>query len=158
MAAAAALGGVAAGGDEALQEGLADLGAVLGKSIQLNDDLTDTMVGPAGSDWRRPRHNLAILYALTAEHVDRRRFEELLGRLHEPDALEEARLILTRSGAISFVVFHLTRLYRQARQRLQDLALPAPRVLLDLLDRHARPVEALLREAGVESPQELWAP
>jgi len=57
---------------------LTKVGALVGETQQLHDDLDDALAVPAQPDWRRPRNNLLTLYALTVDHPERERFIELL--------------------------------------------------------------------------------
>ena len=157
LSAATALGAVAADCSESQVDQMARVGALLGKIIQISDDLTDAMAQPAEADWQRPHTNLSLLYALTAEHDQRERFRSLLSRVDDHDVLVEAQLILTTGGAIGFCVYQIIQLYREAQALTRGLGLQAPEALSDLLARHIRPTEALLEEAGLESPAELWA-
>ena len=157
LSAATALGAVAADCSESQVDQIARVGALLGKIIQISDDLTDAMAQPAEADWQRPHTNLSLLYALTADHDQRDRFRSLLSRVDDHEALVDAQLILTTCGAIGFCVYNIVQLYREAQTLTRDLGLQTPGALSDLLARHIRPTEALLEEAGLDSPAELWA-
>ena len=155
-----ALGGIAAGCDATTVEGLASIGGLLGQVIQLQDDLTDAL-DPAGrSDWLRPHQNLALLYALVADHPDRERFRLLVLGSLDGDRLAEAQLILTRSGAVAYCIYHVVERFRRMqaeRLRLRS-ALARPDVLDEYLRAHVRSLEILLSELGVESPEDIWTP
>lgn len=134
------------------------LGQEIGMIIQINDDLHDAMEVPAKPDWRRPGNNLPILYAATAEHDERRRFLDLLPRVGDRAALEQAQEILVTSGAMSYCCYHVIEHYRRARRRIDALSLPRAGRLRRLLAHHVEPLRALLRRVGVEQPDALLDP
>jgi geranylgeranyl pyrophosphate synthase len=138
-------------------ERLRDFGLLFGQVIQVYDDLVDALQSPAGPDWTQGRNNLAILYALTAEHPERARFEALLSQVGDPQALEAAQQILIHCGAASYCAYHVIQRYRAARQLLDRTPLADPAPLLDLLTRQREPLVTLLEDAGVQIPPELEA-
>lgn len=148
-------GALLGGASLAVAEELERLAGTIGMFIQVSDDLTDSLKSPAGADWRRRFNNLAILYALTADHPDRDRFAELTERIEDSEALAEAQQILLRSGAVSYCILKMIEFSRQARVHLASLELVAPDLILKLLNLQAKPVERLLRNAGVEAPGEF---
>ena len=132
-----------------------DFGLLIGEIIQIYDDLIDALASPASPDWRQGRNNLAILYALTADHPDRTQFRALLSQVDDACALETAQRILVRCGSVSYCAFQVIERY-QAGQRLLDstpLADPAP--LAHLLESQREPLRKLLESAGVQCPPEL---
>ncbi len=150
FAAALAMGALLGGAPETTVAGLERLGALLGRLVQVSDDLSDAMATPAAADWRRPRGNLALLYALTAEHPQREEFRLLAGSALDPAALAAAQKILLASGAVSFCAYHLSELSRQAREALASLKLHDQEPLARLLALQARPVAGLLAVVGVD--------
>ncbi len=149
------IGAEIGGASRETAEAVAGLGVLIGKIIQVSDDLKDALETPAGPDWRRRGNNLPILYATLAEHPDRARFDELCARIDEPSALVEAQEILVRSGAASYCVYQIVELYRAARERLDKIDLASPRPLAKLLFEPVAPVRGLLSAIGVEAPEEL---
>jgi geranylgeranyl pyrophosphate synthase len=149
------MGAVLGGASQALATTVQDLGNDLGRIVQVNDDLKDAMERPASPDWESRTNNLAILYTLTAEHSEKRRFLELVDRTDEPDALNEAQNILARSGAISYCCYHLLRSYGHCRERVTNLDLQQPMALIELLDGLLRPLKELLCCLGLPLPGEL---
>lgn len=132
-----------------------DFGLLIGEFIQIYDDLMDALVSPAGPDWRQGRNNLAILYALTANHPDRARFEDLLPQIDDADALAAAQRILVRCGAVSYCAFQVVQRYQAGRQLLDTTPLADPALLVGLLARQREPLVTLLENAGAQIPPEL---
>lgn len=148
----AVLGGAPTGTVERLEE----LGFLIGKIIQISDDLKDAMDTPARPDWQRKWNNLPILYAMTAEHSERSRFLDLLTRIEEPKALAVAQEILFRCGAVSYCTYQLIEFYRSARELLGSIPLSNPDRVGELLSQLVEPLKRLFRSIGVESPEELF--
>ncbi len=134
---------------------LKEFGFLLGKLIQISDDLKDALEKPAGPDWFRKWNNLPILYALTADYPERSKFADLLPRIAESEALAEAQEILISSGAVSFCTYHMIELHRQARQALKRIPLEDHEPLEEILEHHGKPLKSLFKSIGVESPEEL---
>ncbi|MEM7350524.1 MAG: polyprenyl synthetase family protein, partial [Acidobacteriota bacterium] len=151
ICAALALGGLFAGAPEPTVRKLFGIGVPLGKIIQISDDLCDVMSTEAQPDWQRPQHNLALLYASTANHREKDRFIHLSRRAAQPEALAEAQKILVRCGAVSYCAYQLIELDRAARTQLVAATLPDSGPLEALLDRHLEPLEQLMRAVGVPS-------
>jgi len=128
------------------------LGGLIGLFIQVSDDLGDALKVPAGADWIRRFNNLAILYALTADHADREAFDRASRAAGDPDALAEAQQILVRSGAVSYCALKLIELSRQARDLLASTPLHAPQTIEHLLGVQMKPLDHLFRSLGVETP------
>ncbi len=134
---------------------LARLGHVLGLFIQVNDDLTDVLETPARVDWRRPSHNLALLYATTAAHADREELLRLSLRVDEPAALDAAQRILFRCGAVSYCTLKLIEFSRQIQDVAAGIPLRDPGPIERLVTAHLRPLHQLLERVGVEDPATL---
>jgi geranylgeranyl diphosphate synthase type I len=98
--AALRMGALLGGAADETADGLARLGRVLGRFIQVSDDATDALANPACADWKRRGNNLAILYAMTALHPDREEFLRLSLAVEDSVALAAAQKILLRSGAV----------------------------------------------------------
>lgn len=158
LCASLAIGAEIAGAAPAVVEELAGLGQALGRAVQVHDDMHDALLAESLSDWRRPRHNLALLYALTAPHEQRERFSELVPRVDQGEALGEARRILARCGALSYCIYHVIELDASLRRRIETLSVPRRGALAALLDRHVAPIEQLFERAGVERPRALLRP
>ena len=137
--------------------GIKNFGFLLGKLIQISDDLKDALERPARPDWFRKWNNLPILYALTADYPDRSRFANLLPEVMKPEALAEAQNILVSSGAVSYCTYHMVELHRSARQHLITIPLEDHEPLKNLLEYHVRPLVSLFKSIGVEAPEELLA-
>lgn len=157
FASALFLGAVLGGAPLATAEALAEVGGVLGRLVQVSDDLGDAMQAPAGADWQRPGNNLAILYGMVSEHGEREELRRLARTTHDDDTLARAQEILLRSGAVSYCAYRLLAFADEARGLVRQLPLVDSAPLLELLDLHLRPLASLLRTAGVESPESVIA-
>ncbi|MCB8929343.1 MAG: polyprenyl synthetase family protein [Ardenticatenaceae bacterium] len=151
------LGALAGGAEEKLADQLRHFGQLIGKIIQVSDDLADVYQIPACPDWQRGGGNLAILYARLAEHPEQDRFEELLDQINEPTALEEAQQILLRSGAASYCIYQLLQLASEARTVLDGCTLTNPAILQEFLAERVRHLFELLEENKMPLPEELAA-
>ena len=148
--------GALAGGaslDDASQ--LRQFGQLIGKIIQVSDDLADVYQTPASPDWYRGTGNLAILYARLADHSDQARFVELLPKIDQVDVLEEAQQILLQSGAASYCVYHLLQLAREARAILDSCMLAEPLLLQQFLAERVEHLFELLQAHNMPLPVEL---
>ncbi len=136
-------------------DGLDAFGQVLGRFVQVSDDMSDALETPARADWGRRSNNLPILYAMTAEHPNRERFLELSLCTDDSVALEEAQKILLRSGAVSYCAFKMIALSQEAREVLLKTPLLDAAPIERILTAHLRPLHKLLEIAGVEEPAAL---
>jgi geranylgeranyl pyrophosphate synthase len=155
FAAALAIGGMLGAATPETIESLDRLGFLLGKSVQISDDLKDAFDKPAAPDWQRRYNNLPILYAMTADHSEKERFLDLLSSIEQEESLEAAQEILVTSGAVSFCAYHMIDLHRSARAILAETQLVDPEPLLMLIERYIKPLRNLLETVGIESPEEL---
>jgi geranylgeranyl pyrophosphate synthase len=151
------IGALVGGADELLANQLRQFGRLIGKMIQVSDDLADVYQTPASPDWERGTGNLAILYARLAEHPERARFERLMPQVHELAALEEAQQILLQSGAVSYCIYHLLLQAREARALLEDCALAQPGLLQQFLAERISHLFDLLSASNMPLPAELAA-
>jgi geranylgeranyl pyrophosphate synthase len=149
------LGALIGNAPDDVVDGLERLGGILGRLVQVSDDLTDAVQVPAGADWQRRSNNLTILFAMTAEHPDRDAFLELSRRVHDPEALAAAQKILIASGAVSFCAFKMFEFSKEANDLLAELPLPRPEPIARLLQLHLAPLHRLLASVGVEEPATL---
>lgn len=147
----ALLGGATAG----LAEQLAEIGRVLGRFIQVSDDITDALEVPARADWLRRSNSLPLLFAMTAGHAEREEFLHLSARAGEPEALAAAQKILFRSGAVSYCTLKLIEIAREARELFARISLRNPEPIEQLLEVHTRPLYRLLEIVGVQDPAAL---
>jgi geranylgeranyl pyrophosphate synthase len=147
------LGARFGGAPAEVADALERLGGVVALFIQVSDDLLDAMKVPAGADWQRRHNSLPILYALTAEHPERERFDDLSARAaSDPEALAEAQKILLGCGAVSYCALKLIELSRQAREILASIPLRDPDPIRKLLDHQIKPLDRLFRSVGVDTP------
>jgi geranylgeranyl pyrophosphate synthase len=140
----ALLGGAAAETADALS----GVGRVLGRFVQVSDDVTDALESPARADWRRRGNNLAILYAMTAPHPDREEFLRLSLAVEDAAVLAAAQKILLRSGAVSFCTLKLIEFSQEIRDLMAGLRLPDPQPIARLVEVHQRPLHRLLESIG----------
>ncbi|MFL5541116.1 MAG: polyprenyl synthetase family protein, partial [Longimicrobiaceae bacterium] len=148
--AALRMGALSGGAAPAAAEMLAAAGVPLGVLVQLGDDLGDVMSEALHPDWRRPGDNVALRFALEADHPERERFHALVPRAADPAARAEAREILVRSGAFSFCVHHMRVAAEEARRLVLDAPLADHAPVLELVDHIAAPVAELLAQVGVD--------
>lgn len=154
--AAFALGAAVGGAGVATRAGLADVGTLLGKIVQVSDDLGDAMDHSPSADWQRPGSNLAIFFALHTQHAERAELARLMGRVAgDRSNLERAQAILISCGAASYCAYQLIALARQARTCLAALGGLDVRPVQALMDEHMKPLVRLLDTAGVEAPELL---
>lgn len=146
------IGALLGGAPAATRERLKRIGQILGRFVQVSDDLSDALQTPARVDWNRPSNNLAILYALSARHPARERFQELATRPGDPQALCEAHQILLKSGAVSYCTFKMLEFSQQAQEILDSAPLHDPGPVAKILRLHLRPLHRLLETVGVEEP------
>ena len=107
---------------------LARLGRVLGRFIQVSDDLTDALETPARADWQRRSNSLPLLYAMTAAHAEREEFLRLSARVRAmPEALAAAQKILFRSGAVSYCTLKMIEFSRRAAGSVRARSAARPR-------------------------------
>ncbi len=148
FAAALEIGALLGGAPPATVAALGRLGAAMAHFVQVSDDLNDALETPASADWRRGRGNLAILYAMTAEHPERAAFLALAARAGEPAALAEAQQILARCGAVAYCLYRLTAFAQEAQGLLAAAPIRDPRPLERLLSRQCEPLSRLLATVG----------
>lgn len=151
------LGALAGGADEAMASQLRQFGSLIGKIIQLSDDLADAYQTPASPDWQRGTGNLAILYARLADHSEKTRFEEMLPQIADLAVLEEAQQILLQSGAVSYCIYHLLQTAREARAVLDGCVLAQPTVLQQFLAERIAHLFELMESSKMPLPAELAA-
>ena len=148
--AALRMGALSGGASPATADALAAAGVPLGVLVQLGDDLGDVMGEALHPDWQRPGDNVALRFALEADHPERERFHALVPRVADPAAHAEAGEILVRSGAFSFCVHHMRLATDAARRAVLAVPLHDPAPVLELIDQIAAPVVELLAEVGVD--------
>jgi len=149
------LGALLGGSSVETAQGVEALAGPIGKVIQVGDDMTDALETPAKPDWNTRWNNLAILYALEAEHEEQAKFKELIERIEEPEALDEAQEVLVRCGAISYGTYQVIQGYQEGKSDLDALGLPHPNELERLLESLIEPARDLFRRLGIEVPPEL---
>jgi len=158
FAAALRMGALLGGALADTADQLAGIGRILGRFIQVSDDVTDALETPARTDWKRRGNSLPILYAMTAPHSEREEFVRLSGHVEEPEVLATAQKILLRSGAVSYCTFKLLELSREIREVFARTRLHDPEPIAQLIELHLRPLHRLLESVGVEEPATLWLP
>jgi geranylgeranyl pyrophosphate synthase len=148
--AALRMGALSGGASPGAAEALAAAGVPVGVLIQLGDDLGDVMDDVLHPDWQRPGDNLALRFALQADHPDRDEFAALLPRVGDPTAYARAREIVVHSGAFSFCVHHMRVAADEARRIVLAAPLADPGPVLELVDSLAAPIDHLLARAGLD--------
>ena len=151
------LGALAGGADTAVATQLRHFGQLIGKLIQVSDDLADVYSTPACPDWQRGGGNLAILYGRLADHPAQARLETLLSQINEPAALEEAQQILLHCGAASYCVYHMMQIAQEARAVLDSCQLAQPALLQQFLAERVAHLFELMTENNMPLPEELAA-
>ncbi len=151
------LGALASGAGAELAAQLRQFGRLIGKIIQISDDLADVYQTPASPDWQRGTGNLAILYARLATHSDKVRFEQLLPQIDDLAALEEAQQILLQCGAVSYCIYHLLQTAREARGILNKCGLENRLVLQQFLAERIAHLFELMETSNMPLPAELAA-
>lgn len=152
FASAFAIGALLGGAPVEVATQMEHLGYILGRFVQVSDDLADAMQSPASADWRRRTNNLPILFAMTADHADREQFVQLSTRADMPAALAAAQRVLIKSGAVSYCVFHLLELSHQARELLAEIPLEDHEPIARLLAAQMKPLERLFTMAATAPP------
>lgn len=148
--AALRMGALAGGAPADTADALAAAGVPLGVLVQLGDDLGDVMGDVIHPDWQRPGDNVALRFALEADHPDRDRFHALVPRVPaDPAAHDEAKEILVRCGAFAFCVHHIRVAAEAARRAVLAVPLADPAPVLGFVDLLAAPVNDLLAQLGV---------
>jgi len=147
------IGALLGGAPPETVEILERIGRILGRLIQVSDDLSDALQTPAKVDWHKPKNNLAILYALTAQHPARERFRELVAHTGDPEALAEAHQILLKSGSVSYCTFKMIEFCQNAQELLDDAPLHDPEPVAKVLRLNVKPIYRLLETVGVEEPE-----
>jgi geranylgeranyl diphosphate synthase type I len=131
------LGAALAGADDALIGALTDVALPLGEAFQLRDDVLGVFGDPgvtgkpAGDDLREGKRT--VLVARAAElgsDSDRARLADGLGT---PDAVDDLRELVERTGALAAVEADIERLERQADAALDALPAGGREVLEPLL-------------------------
>jgi geranylgeranyl pyrophosphate synthase len=146
------LGALLGGAPASTAGELERLGRLLGTFVQVSDDLADALAQPASADWQRRSNNLAMLYAMTADHPAREDFLALSNASHDSEALAAAQKLLVTSGAVSYCAWKMIELSREAHALLAGVALQDREPLERLLVEQLRPLERLLATAGLEEP------
>ncbi len=147
-----ALGAIMAGADQAVTRGLNDFGILIGEIIQIQDDLEDAFSRPANPDWLRQGNNILIIYALNAEYEQKSEFVSLLANIAAGDenALVLAQEILISCGAVSYAAYHLVQRYQRTWSLLDELSLPDPEPITQILSDFGNSLSQLLSLSGVE--------
>jgi geranylgeranyl diphosphate synthase type I len=152
------MGALLGGSPAEVADELAGIGHVLGRFIQVSDDVTDALETPARADWKRRSNCLPLLFAMTAAHAEKEEFLDLSTRTDDPEALAAAQKILFRSGAISYCTLKLIEFSREAQARLARIPLRDPGPIEHLLEVHMRPLHRLLEKVGVQDPRGIDDP
>jgi geranylgeranyl pyrophosphate synthase len=148
VATALELGALAAGATPAHATALTQLAVPFGRLLQIGDDCNDAL-GPGASDWRTPRLNLLMLYALSGPRGAE--LEALLQRGYDAEVLREAQHWLLRDGALAYAIHAQLTVIATAFGMLQKLALPNPAPFRHTLEQSRAECELLLSKSGVDA-------
>jgi geranylgeranyl pyrophosphate synthase len=130
----------------------AKLGLPIGKMIQISDDLSDIYKEAVEPDWGAPRNNLALLYCLDAEYDLKNEFLSLLPQIKEEGILKKAQEIVTRSGALSYCIYHIMALHKELMEQISLLELPTAKKLEMLAGTLIEPSVELIKLTGINNP------
>ena len=142
------LGALIAGAGPARAAALTRLAVPYGRLLQIGDDCNDAL-GPDASDWRTPRLNLLMLYALSGPRGSE--LDALLQRGDDAESLRAAKVLLLRDGALAYAIHAQLTTIATAAETIQSLALPNPAPFLESLDRRRAECELLLSKSGVDA-------
>ncbi len=142
------LGALVAGAGPARAAALTRLAVPYGRLLQIGDDCNDAL-GPDASDWRTPRLNLLMLYALSGPRGSE--LHELLQRGDDAESLRAAKVWLLRDGALAYAIHAQLTTIATAAETIRSLALPNPAPFHESLDRRRAECELLLSKSGVEA-------
>lgn len=151
------LGAIAAGATGQQRAAINKVGMLFGEIIQLLDDMDDAFTTPAKPDWTRQNNNLVILFAKTANHMERDEFIELLKEIHEPDKLMRAQEICIGAGSVSYCIYQMVSRIGQVKECLKKSDIPFSDPILDVFRHHLLPLKYLLHRIGVEIPSEMMS-
>jgi len=138
-----------------IAEKLYQFGALTGEATQIQDDISDALEKPANPDWKLNRNNLLLLYAQTADHPDRERFQALRSGTEDPEKLKAAQEILVRCGALSYGAYLLNQRCQASLKILEETPLTDQKPLRELVIKHIRPLAELLESLGIPVPDEI---
>ncbi|MDO5067984.1 MAG: polyprenyl synthetase family protein [Propionibacteriaceae bacterium] len=140
----AQLGAALAGGNASQLAALGAFGSLVGQAFQLRDDVLGVfgdpeLTGkPAGDDLREGKRTVLVLAALErCSGGDRARLQAVLGHPTGDDGIEQARRIITDSGALEAVESRIEASRAQAVAELESAPLDpeAVQVLIQLAER-----------------------
>jgi len=138
------LGGLVGGASAADLTRLSALGQYYGVMLQIHDDLRDALETPANPDWVNGRYTLPILYAHLVDHPERARFDSIRMRVDDGCLLEEAQIILVRSGALSYGLYQIQELSQQVKFELEGLSPVDDGEIRRMFNELVQPVENML--------------
>lgn len=148
------LGAIAAGATSQQRAAINKVGMLFGEIVQLLDDMDDAFASPAKPDWIRQNNNLVILFAKTADHMERDEFIELLKEIHEPDKLVRAQGICIRAGSVSYCIYQMVSRIGQVRECLKQSDIPFSDPILNVFRQQLLPLKQLLHRIDVAIPSE----
>lgn len=147
------IGALLGGGSLELADEMSAWGGPLGRLIQIGDDIDDAFKTPARSDWRSQGNNLAILYAMIADHPLRERFHELLSAIDTPAVLDEAQQILVSSGALSYCCYHYMEGYKNLADCLQQTSFKEPAELKGFVHGFIKSLRQMFQSLDLPFPE-----
>jgi geranylgeranyl pyrophosphate synthase len=140
VGAALEIGALAAGALPDQAKALTRLAVPFGRLLQIGDDCNDAL-GPEAADWKTPRLNLLMLYALSGPRGSE--LGALLERGHDAEALRAAKLWILRDGALAYAIHAQLTTIAAASATIENL--------LQFLERRRAECEVLLSKSGVDA-------
>jgi geranylgeranyl pyrophosphate synthase len=124
-----------------------ELALPFGLMVQISDDIYDVMQPTVSADWFSKNNNLAILYAMKANHKDRLEFLDQLQQV-SPQNLDRLRSIVISSGALSYCLYHLLEQYKIALDLVKLPGVEKPRKLKEIANYLVAPAINILELHG----------
>lgn len=115
------IGALAAGASPERAAALTALAIPFGRLLQIGDDCIDAL-SPGTVDWRTPRRNLLMLYALSGPRGAE--VEELLAHGDDRERLRDAQRIIVQDGALAYALHAQAATLTGIEGMLETLALP----------------------------------
>ena len=148
-------GALIATGEPNIARDISGLGSLFGKIIQVSDDLADAFKHEVVPDWYS-KMNLAILYALLADHHNKDEFTAKIRTVNMEGHLERLQAILLQCGAVSYCVYHLIEMNKKVVDMIDHMPLVNKKLLHDLRKSIIKPsLEVLLEVSKDQNRREI---
>jgi len=138
------LGAEIAGADAGTVLSFGTLGAILGRMVQVRDDLVDIMAVPASADWSQ-QGNLLLVYANTVDWKGKKKWEGSVTAVlaGKAGALETAQQVLIDIGAVAYALHTLTNLAESGLREIENMGVKNKDLLHWLINEPIQEVESL---------------